>query len=179
MPAALRRADLNTLIVSVVLASRVLFAAQGAPSPSASDVKAAYLYRFGQFIEAPSRTGAMTVCVAGDNAVAAALEKLSREDAGPDRTVVRRDAASAIAADGCGILFVGRDETHGAAMVKALGGRSTLVVGEDAAFLRAGGMVAFVLQDRKLHFSVNLANAQAAHLKLSSELLKHAAEVIQ
>jgi len=158
-----------------LLASPVL-AAQGPTATSASDVKAAYLYRFGPFIESPAPTGAPTLCVTGDNAVAGALERLAREDSAADKPVVKRDAGSAA---GCAILFVGHDETHAAALLKTADGGSTLVVGEDAPFLRAGGMVAFILKDRKLHFSVNLANVRAAHLKLSSELLKHAAEVIE
>ena len=176
--AGLRSTDAATIIVLGVLATRVLFASQGTPALSASDVKAAYLYRFGQFIEEPPRTGALTVCVVGDNAVAASLEKLSREDPATDKTLVRRDGPNA-AGGGCGILFVGHDEAHAAALLKSVGASSTLVVGDNPAFLRAGGMVAFTLQDRKLHFSVNLANVQAARLKLSSELLRHAAEVIQ
>jgi hypothetical protein len=179
MPLARRSTDLKTILLIGVIASRGLFAAQGSPSPAASDIKAAYLYRFGQFIESPARTGPLTVCVAGDNGVASSLEKLAREDTAADRTVVRRDAAAAVADGRCGILFVGRDEPHGAALTKTAGAASTLVVGEDAGFLRAGGMVAFILQDRKVRFSISLANAQAAHLKLSSELLKHAAEVTQ
>jgi len=179
MPLARRSTDIKTILLIGVVATRGLLAAQGSPSPAAADVKAAYLYRFGQFIESPARTGALTVCVAGDSAVTSSLEKLAREDSGADRTIVRRDAAAAVAGGGCGILFVGRDEPHGAAMLKAAAGASTLVVGDDAGFLRAGGMIAFVLQDRKVRFSVNLANVQAAHLKLSSELLKHAAEVLQ
>jgi hypothetical protein len=148
-------------------------------SPSASDIKAAYLYQFGQYIESPARPSTFTVCVAGDDAVAAALEKLARGDESSGKTVVRRDTAPALSAGGCGILFVGRDEPRATDLMKTLGGSATLVVGEDSRFLRAGGMVAFVQQDRKVRFSINLATTQAAHLKLSSELLKHAAEVIQ
>jgi hypothetical protein len=146
---------------------------------SASDVKAAYLYQFGQYIESP-RSDTLTVCVAGDNAIATALEKLAKADGTASKTVVRRDAGTALAAGGCGILFVGHDEAHAvAALLKVLGNAPTLVVGEDAPFLRAGGMVAFILQDRKVRFSVSLANTAAAHVKLSSQLLKHAVEVIQ
>jgi hypothetical protein len=166
-------------VVFGMLASTVALAGQGNPAPPASDIKAAYLYQFGQYIESPARTGALTVCVTGDNVVAAALERLTRNNAATDKTVVRRDVAAALAAGGCGVLFVGHEEPHGAALLKAAGGGPTLVVGEDTPFLRAGGMVAFLLQERKVRFSVNLANTEAAHLKLSSQLLKHAVEVIQ
>jgi hypothetical protein len=166
-------------IVLGLIMSCSLSASQAAPAVSASDVKAAYLYQFGQYIESPARTSSLTVCVSGDDTVAAALERLTREDGASTKNLVRRDAAAALAAGTCGILFVGHDEPKGAALLKAAGGGPTLVVGEDAQFLRAGGMVAFVVQERKVRFSVNLANTDAAHVKLSSQLLKHAVEVIR
>jgi hypothetical protein len=165
-------------IAIILLVPGVLRAAQTG-SPSASDIKAAYLYQFGQYIESPARSSTFTVCVVGDDAVAAALEKLARGDETSGKTIVRRDAGPVPSAGGCGILFVGRDEARVGDLMKALGGSTTLVVGEDSRFLRTGGMVAFIQQDRKVRFSVNLANTQAAHVKLSSQLLRHAAEVIQ
>jgi len=162
-----------------LMMTRVLLAAQGVSALSASDIKAAYLYQFGQYIQSPARPVTLTVCVVGDDAVATALERLAREDTATEKTAVRRDAGTALTAGGCGILFVGHDAPRGAALLKALGGGPTLVVGEDAPFLRAGGMIAFILQDRKVRFSVNLTNAEAAHVKLSSQLLQHAVEVLQ
>jgi len=60
-----------------------------------------------------------------------------------------------------------------------LNGKATLAVGDETGFLRDGGMVAFILRDNKIRFSVNLTAAEGAHLRLSSQLLRHAVEVIR
>ena len=78
------------------------------------------------------------------------------------------------------ILFAGRsEEARLAALFKALEGKPILLAGDDLPFLRRGGMVAFIIQDRKVKFSVSLAATEAAHLKVSSQLLRHAVQVIQ
>ena len=50
-----------------------------------------------------------------------------------------------------------------------------LTVGETAQFLREGGMVRFYLQNNNVRFQINQKNAEAAGLKVSSQLLALAA----
>jgi hypothetical protein len=45
------------------------------------------------------------------------------------------------------------------------------------AFLDRGGMIQFMVQDKRVRFAVNLAPALQAHLNVSSELLKVAVAV--
>lgn len=159
----------------------LLLPAPGAAQVSESDVKAAYLYQFSKYVEWPeTSTGPITMCIAGDPAVAGALQKIAGEEAGSGRrVVVRQDPEPSRVAD-CQVLFAGRsDEPRLEALLKSLDTRPTLTVGQDQPFLRRGGMVAFLVQDRKIRFSVSLAAAQAAHLKISSQLLRHAVQVIQ
>jgi hypothetical protein len=52
-----------------------------------------------------------------------------------------------------------------------------LTVSDIPQFSQRGGMIQFVLVGNKLRFEVNLANAQAAGLTLSSDLLKVAVTV--
>jgi len=171
------------LVVVALAASSVALAAQAGVQLPASDVEAAYLYQLTKYVEWPapaSESSDVTVCVAGDAGVASALEQIAREDSGAGHKVtVRQDPDPSRAGD-CGVLFVGRSaEPRFAQVPKALDGRATLIVGHDAPFLRRGGMVAFLVQDRNIRFSVNLAAAQTAHLKISSQLLRHAVQVLQ
>jgi hypothetical protein len=172
------------LIVLLVAASQLVVAAQGPPQASESDVKAAYLFQFSKYVEWPATStvaaDTITMCVVGDTGVAGALQKIARDEAAAGRRiVVQQDPDVPHAAD-CRILFVARGEDQRlAALAKALERKPTLIAGDDESFLRHGGMVAFFVQDRKLRFSISLAAADAAHLKISSQLLRHAVQVMQ
>ena len=56
---------------------------------------------------------------------------------------------------------------------------AVLTVGESPAFAAAGGAIAFVRQDGKLRFEINISAAERAHLKVSGELQKLAAAVVR
>ncbi len=50
-------------------------------------------------------------------------------------------------------------------------GRGLLTVGEGDSFVREGGMIGFVIDNRRVRFDINQAAAEAAGLKISSKLL--------
>jgi hypothetical protein len=50
-------------------------------------------------------------------------------------------------------------------------GIGVLTVGEGTSFTRAGGMIAFVIENRRVRFEINRTAAENAGLKLSSKLL--------
>jgi hypothetical protein len=50
-------------------------------------------------------------------------------------------------------------------------------VGEGDGFLDGGGMIAFILEDRRVRFNIDQGAAQKAGLKLSSRLLSVARSV--
>jgi len=52
--------------------------------------------------------------------------------------------------------------------------QNVLLVSQSKTFLAQGGMINFVLQDKRVKLEVNLPAVKAAGLKISSELLKHA-----
>jgi len=52
--------------------------------------------------------------------------------------------------------------------------KNTLLVSQSAAFLEHGGMINFVLEDKRIQLEVNLRAVKDAGLKISSDLLKHA-----
>ncbi len=58
-------------------------------------------------------------------------------------------------------------------------GRGVLTVGEGEGFIRAGGIIAFVVQDRRVRFDIAQSAAEGAALKLSSQLLAVARSVIK
>lgn len=149
-------------------------------------VKAAYLLNFTRYVNWPPEAFAsledpFVICLLG----AATLEPvLSRTLAGRQsqgRPLVARRLEprnGEVAAEGCHVLFVGR-QADPSPILGALRGRPTLTVGEQTGFLAAGGIVAFVIVDETVRFAANRSAAARSGLKLSSELLRVAHAIVQ
>ena len=56
-------------------------------------------------------------------------------------------------------------------------GRGVLTVGEDADFLASGGMINFIIDDRRVRFDINQKAVENSSLKLSSKLFQVARKV--
>jgi hypothetical protein len=80
----------------------------------------------------------------------------------------------------CQILFVGRSEREQASkLLAAVRDRPVLTVGDSSRFMEQGGMIEFLLQDRRVRFDVNLPSAQRSKLRVSSNLLRVARKVLE
>jgi hypothetical protein len=150
--------------------------------PPLQDVQAAYLFQFGRFVEwadAFVLAGApFGICVVGFDPFGAALDAVVDGRQIASSPIVTRRLSVADDLTGCRILFVSpSEEDRLAAILQRVSGGGVLTVGEGAQFARSGGMVAFILQDRKVRFIVNLAAAEAARLRVSSQLLRVAQSV--
>ena len=153
-----------------------------APVPTEYEVKAAFLYNFGRFVEWPAAEAADTparepfvIGVLGEDQFDGLLERMLRGKTVRDRPVVVKHFARVTDLDGTDVLFVAPSQQARleAALAAAAAKRPrTLTVGEGDDFTRRGGMIAFVVRDRKVRFEVNLAEAERSGLKISSELLK-------
>jgi hypothetical protein len=152
-----------------------LRAIEAAP-PSEYQIKAAFLLNFTKFIEWPAGEGAgstFSICVAGEDPFGPVLDQLVEgETVGGRKIAVRRIRAqgSADLPGSCEILYVAKQEQNIQAVL-AGAGAGVLTVGEGDGFLDDGGMVAFILDDRHVRFSIDLSAARKAGLKLSSRLL--------
>jgi hypothetical protein len=151
---------------------------------SASDeyrLKAAFVYRFPQFVEWPagallnSRT--LDLCVLQPNPFGSDLETLVAGESLAGRPFRVRLVADLGALAGCHTVFAGARSRTAAAVLKALEGRPVLTVGETDQFLQNGGIIALRIVDRRVRFEVNAANAQKAGLRISAQLLNLAANV--
>jgi hypothetical protein len=81
---------------------------------------------------------------------------------------------------GCNMLFLSRDEAgRQTSILKSIRGMPILTVGETANFLSDGGMIRFHIENDKIRFDINLGDAEASHLKISSRLLLLATLVTQ
>ncbi|MGA7218324.1 MAG: YfiR family protein [Candidatus Sulfotelmatobacter sp.] len=147
-------------------------------TPTEYEVKAAYLYNFGRFVEWPNQdtaqsAGPFSVCVLGEDPFGHALDATLAGGSinGASTTAIRISKAKE--AVNCRILFISSsEESQLKQILGALEGSSVLTVSDLPQFSQRGGMVQFVLDGKKVRFEVNLTPVEHAHLAMSSELLK-------
>ena len=153
------------------------------PKPTDYDVKAAYLYNFGHFVEWPAnvasaQNGAFTVCVLGQDPFGPALDTTLAGETIAGKRVAAKRISTPQESGNCQILFLSSaEEARLNTIIKALNKQAVLTVSDMPEFSQHGGMIQFVLEGKRVRFEVNLAAVQHAGLTLSSELLKVATTV--
>lgn len=154
-----------------------------ASHPSEYEVKAAFLYNFGRYVEWPSNVPArqaneFNICVLGRDPFGVALDATISGEKIDGKSVVARRISKAKDAENCRVLFISSSEDKTLKdILSSLGKLSVLTVSDMPQFVEQGGMVQFVLADERVRFAINLVATQQANLVLSSQLLKVAAEV--
>ena len=151
--------------------------------PTDYEVKAAYLYNFGRFVEWPAKitaanTAAFSICVLGDDPFGPALDAtLAGEKIGNQKVAARRISSPQQSGD-CQILFISASEAGRLnKIIDALDKTAVLTVSDIPHFSQHRGMIQLVSEGSRIRFEVNLTATQRAGLTLSSELLKVATAV--
>ncbi|HWF10206.1 MAG TPA: YfiR family protein [Bryobacteraceae bacterium] len=149
-----------------------------AEPPIEYQVKAAFLLNFTRFVDwPPTENGDATVsiCVLGDDPFGETLDQVvAGESRQGHKLAVRRIRRPV--PPSCQVLYVSRTERDLPALFASLPS-GVLTVGEGESFLRDGGMIAFVIENRRVRFDVNQATAMKAGLRISSRLLNVARSV--
>ena len=146
------------------------------------DVKSAYLYNFGRFVEWPNKStdkeDLFAICVLGHDPFGAALDAaLAGQTVGGQKAVAKR-ISKAEDAPGCRVLFIsGSEDGQLKNIIAVLDHMGILTVSDMPQFSQRGGMIQFVPEGNRVRFEVNLKSVQDAGLMLSSELLKVAVTV--
>ncbi|HUA91661.1 MAG TPA: YfiR family protein [Terracidiphilus sp.] len=172
---------LQRTVVRALLVTAALASAQ--PTASETDLKAVYLLNFGKFVRlsgsaASSRPPTFNICVLGHDLIGHALDDVTAHESIDKRAVRVVRISDAYRATGCQVLYISPDEGDGIpADLAALGNADILTVSDAPDFLKDGGMIQFVTQQRHVRFAVNLNAVNRTHLVLSSELLRVALSV--
>ena len=174
-------------IVAVAVAG--LLAAPAVPvraqRPAEYQVKAAYLYGFGRFIEWPASAavagdGAFVLCVLGDDPFGRLLDQAAEGGSLKNQPVSVRRIERAEDSASCDTLFVSASEQPQLSRIlSVLARRPVLTVGDSPDFAQRGGMIGFSVEGSRVRFTVNLGAAQNAGLMLQSELLRVAVAVLR
>lgn len=144
-------------------------------------VKAAFLYKFGSYVDWPPSAFAgprapVVVCVVGHDPFGALLDRTVRDETINDRPVVVRRLRTAAPGAPCHIAYLGGSREQPAeAAAAALAGSPVLTVSDGA----AGSVVRFRIVNNRVRFEIDLGVAGAGGLTISSKLLNLAVAVIR
>jgi hypothetical protein len=156
------------------------FFCRAADEPLEYQVKAAFLLNFTKFTQWPATAFAdadspITICILGDDPFGNTLNQIVEGEVVSGRKVAVQRMKRPPQSKSCQVLFARKSE-NGLKVLPAVG-HGVLTVGESAGFIRDGGMIAFVLENRRVRFEVNQTAAENAGLTLSSKLLNVAKTV--
>jgi hypothetical protein len=150
------------------------------PPPTEYQVKAAYLFNFGQFVEWPAQAwsspGApFAICVIGSDPFGTALDDVARGEVLDGHPLQVRRVARPEDVRDCHILFIGRSEAGRIGQtLQALQGRSVLTVTDIEGAESQGAMIVLRNDNQHIRMRINLGAAKAGRLVISSKLLRPA-----
>lgn len=151
--------------------------------PTEYQVKLAYLYNLGRFVQWPVKGGAKAgatfpICVLGVDPFGRSLDQAITGQAINGMSVIARRVSTPEQALDCRVLFISSSEDAALNdVLSTLGSAGVLTVSDMPQFIERGGMVGFLLQNNRVRFEVNLDAAKSAGLTFSSQLLKLAVNV--
>jgi YfiR/HmsC-like len=181
----LSRAWLGGKSIARMCTLMIVIAVIGAPFARAAQftveaAKAAYLFRFAQYVEWPALAvdSPFVIAISGAEDVAVHLERLLPGMSVNGHRVVVRRLTGPQELDGVHILYIG---AKAFARTRALRtqaiDRPILVVTDHELGLDGGGIINFIEVDRNLRFEISLIAADRSGLKINSQLLSVAARV--
>lgn len=147
-------------------------------------VKAAFLYKFGGYVEWPGSSFAradspLAIGVVGADALADELARIVSDRSVNGRSVQVRKLRPGNSIAGLHVLFIGRaDSGRLADVLVAARGRAVLTVTESDDGLELGSTINFVLVDDKVRFDVAPPPPESGGMKISSRLLAVARKVV-
>lgn len=197
--------SLIILILALILAPMAPQAHADSAQSREYQIKAAFLYNFIKFVDWPKEKMAdsnepITIGIIGSKYFVKALEplihkkiknrnisikyfegyeKLKKSQEDNDRQWDQKIEALKT----CHVLmFCICDSVpieNSSQIIKALKGSPVLTVGETDGFLEYGGIINFLMEDKKVRFEINVTAAKKSKLKISSKLLRLAKRVVK
>lgn len=144
-------------------------------------VKAAFLYRFGSYVQWPSLgpdDAPFVIGVMGADGVAAELQRLLPSVTIQNRPAEVRKVEHLSQLEDVRILYIGPGHLRAARRaLAAVAHRPVLVVTDDDDGLAKGGVINFVRIQHSVRFEVSLTAAERTSLRIKSGLLSVAARV--
>ena len=168
------------------------------PSPARADsqptpeyqVKAAFLYNFVKFVQWPDEKLAdsndvITIAVIGNHKFGNAFESVKGKKVRDKKIIVTffprfDNTEDKNALKKCHLLFICPSEKHHLNDIIEIAGKANiLTVADMNGFIDDGGIIQFIMQNKKVRFQINLSAAKRAKLKIRSQLLRLAKKVVE
>jgi hypothetical protein len=171
------------LLLAATLSWAVPVGSQSIDAASEQSIKAAYLYKFADYVEWPEEVlkdtnTPLTIGVVGADAIAYELEEVTRGRAVHGRPIRVRRVEGQEGLEGLHVLFVGTAGTDDLRNLTDMASRhSVLVVTESRNALERGSVINFRAIDQRIRFEVSLDAADRSRLRLSARLLAVAVHV--
>jgi hypothetical protein len=175
------RASLMLLVAGLFLAVPV--GSQSTEAASEQSIKAAYLYKFADYVEWPESVlqgpaTPFTIGVVGAASLADELEEMIRGRTAHGRPIAVRRIAVHDRLHDVHVLFIGSAAADSmVGLATAASEQSALVVTEAGDALSLGSVINFREVNQRIRFEVSLDAADRSRLKLSARLLAVAARV--
>jgi hypothetical protein len=165
-------------VIAAAIATAVAQSPTGAVINREYAIKAAFLYRFLNYVEWPAQafpeeTSPFIIGVYGTNPFGNVLNQVAKDKKVAVRSIEVRSLSSASEVSKCHILFVPKSVPTPMqdAMLRAFQGSHVLTVGESDDFIARGGAAQFYLEGNKVRIAFNTAAIAKKDLKVSSKLL--------
>jgi hypothetical protein len=164
---------LNTRVILVLLALLLAGNTVASAQGRAYKLKSVFLLNFTQFIEWPqaafaSARSPFVIGIVGKDPFGSYLNETVRNETVHGHPIIVQRYSSLRDVRSCHLLFVCNNIRE----FNGLPARSLLTVGEAPDFNRAGGMIQFYSEKDRVRFQVRPSLIRAAHLNISSKLLR-------
>jgi hypothetical protein len=147
------------------------------PPPSEYTVKAAFLFNFAKFVEWPPETfsdpaSPFAIGIIGENPFDSNLQHAVENKNINGHPLVVKQIKQLSELNNCQILFISISERKRLPeILKSIQGAGVLTVSEMDHFLEGGGMIQFLMEERRVRFAINDQAARKTGLRISSKLL--------
>jgi hypothetical protein len=178
----LRRTLVALLAAGGIGASALMPPARAQTQTLEYPIKAAFLFKFGEFAEWPADAftasgGVLNICIVGDSSFAGIVSTTIKDEMVAGRKVVAQALASIAPTDPCHIAYLaGSAKQTVDEALQAVSGRPVLTI-TDESRAPAAGVIHFVIRSNRVRFAIDDRAAAANGLTLSSALLNIAVSV--
>jgi hypothetical protein len=161
-------------------------------------IKAAFLYNFIKFVDWPEEkiknaNDAMVIGIIGKDPFGNAFEPVKDKNVKGQKAIIKyfksyeafsqnqtelKEISEELTK--CNLLFISSSEINYLdKIINIIKNSNVLTVGENKDFLKAEGIINFLLEENKVRFEINLVAAKKSKLQIRSQLLRLAKNVIE
>lgn len=166
------------MIAFLVYASMVTNSRAESRNAREYQIKAAFLYNFGKFIDWPAESfenesAPVVYCIIGQDPFGNILDKTVKGKTLKGRRLIIERRMTVSRLSSCHLLYISKSEQLRVEQIfEPIKYSSVLTVGDMEGFANLGGIINLITRGNRIIFQINIDAANRARLKLSSRLLK-------